>query len=150
MSPRRKTPLISRRLKLKRFMSNLEFWFYVPSWLHEGILPWSNQNLLYFERGAARLPDLQRSSRWSWRRNVFPSSSWKIFPTFTCLFKVTSLVFKYISRLRKQEVDCDKRTAVYLMKTLERYKFSKELGFLLDRIGRTLPRLFLFSTFSWA
>lgn len=69
---------------------------------------------------ASGLPDLRRTSRWS------------------RLLKVTSLLFKFISRLQRREEDYEIN---YVMKTLQQ-EFIEELEFILDPLGGgSLPRL---------
>lgn len=62
---------------------------------------------------ASGLPDLRRTSRWP------------------RLLKVTSLLFKFISRLQRREEDYEIN---YVMKTLQQ-EFIEELEFILDPLG---------------
>lgn len=83
---------------------------------------------------ATRLSNLQQTPQWSWRKLGQ-------FSMFTHLLKDMSLLFRFTSRLQRQEEDCDRKTALYIMKTLQQQEFAEKLGFLLDPFGRLLSHL---------
>lgn len=82
--------------------------------VHLGCIMWSFLPTTYPASigRATRLPNL---------RQTFCSPgggmSFHWFSTFSCLLTVISLVFKFISKLWRQEENCDRRATLYLMKT---------------------------------
>lgn len=105
--------LITIGLTLKKFMSSLEFLYHGPSLLHDRIHHWLTQNLHCLGRQSCQIA---QSSAGTGKECHFIILLGQ-FSTFTHLLKITFLVFKFISRLRRQEGNCDRKAALYLMKT---------------------------------
>lgn len=105
--------LITRGLTLKK--SNLGLFDHGPSWLHGEIHSWPTKNF-------------DRQSRWVARSSVVLEEECPSivplgrFSTFTRLLKITALLF--ISRQRTREEDCDRKEAIYLLKTLQQQEFA--------------------------
>ena len=58
---------------------------------------------------------------------------------FALLWKVTSLVFRFIGLTRKREENYDKKAAIYLIKNFQRQIFTTELNYLRDPTGKSAP-----------
>lgn len=117
-------------------MSNLEFWYHGPSWLRHGILSWHTQNLTWNSTGrAAGLLDLRQTSRWSWKKNVLPSSPWNSFLPVCWRSRPWSSPVDCGDEGR----DCDKKAGLYIMNTPQRQDFAEEIIFLLDPLDWIPP-----------
>lgn len=63
------------------------------------------------------------------------------FSSLNKLISVTSLVFKFVNRLKKREMDSDLQANCYLLKTMQKESFPVELDFLIDPGGTSKPKL---------
>lgn len=63
------------------------------------------------------------------------------FSSLSKLISVTSLVFKFINKLKKREMGPELQANSYLIKTMQKQSYSRELDFLLDPGGNSTPKL---------
>lgn len=118
------------------FKVSIQFWCHGSDWLSSsGITPWATQELLC----------LSQHSQWiacsSLNAVVIQGEDFsmvlllKRFLSFAKLLRVISLVFKFINGSRWLEVDCYFSYKDYAV------TYPEELEFLLDSVGRTIPKL---------
>ena len=109
---------ITRVLKFREKLSN---WYEGPEWIKQDR---SSVNYVT-KREATAIADVRMEK----------------FSSLNKLISMTSLVFKFINRLRKREMDLKLQANSYLIKTMQRQSFSVELDFLLDPEGKSMPKL---------
>ena len=133
--------LITRGMTLERFKTCFQFWCYGPGWLSSGTTPWATQELPCLNQYSQKVA---RSSRNAGILHGEKSSTvlpWNRFSSFAKILRLTSLVLKFINRLRQLEVDSEKQAAILLIKMMQHQIYGEELAFLLDPLGKTVPRL---------
>ena len=132
---------ITRGLNVKKFREKLSHWYEGTKWIRQKESSWCYHKLGCLSR--VQIEQVRSSVNYVAEREAVATADVRMekFSSLLKLISVSSLVFKYINRLRKRKMDLKLQANSYLIKTMQRQSFSVELDFLLDPEVKSMPKL---------
>lgn len=123
--------MLTRGLSIENYKTKMIMWLHGPDWVSNELSDAPSNPLLCIPE------DLRNQNQTMSNVAVLNSESdsesvipMEKFSNFHKLVRVTSLVFKFISKLRKKKVDCDFSAKLYLLRVMQSECFQKELNYL--------------------
>ena len=131
--------MLTRGISFKEFEKGLEFWKHGPYWLNKEPVHWPKNNLgCLSETSKTLTPSSTLIS------NVITHNE-----KSTCLIdiskysdirkveRIATYVFKFVSKLRKKDIDPGRMAKIYLIKNVQAHCFKKEILFLKENKSNT-------------
>lgn len=128
--------LVTRGVTVSTFMNKLSFWLSGPDWLTEHPAKWPSTGLECVSEAQKASVDCVVNQSIGSSLPSLPDTEYvidpKTFNSFDHLLRVTTLVFRFVCKLRKSSADAEKRARVYLLQQMQKLYFSDELLYLLS------------------